>query len=271
MIEDIYGISKRLDFVVNVVSDRRAKRVLDVGCGTGENLTSLLARRFPETQFVAIDSDAASIAFATRENPADNARYLVEADAVDLGTFDLVIASEVIEHVEDPDDFLGKLRGFLAPDGRVVLTLPNGQGPFELASFVETVMHLTGAYRVLRTIKRWIRPSKAGPIAAGTLAVSPHINFFSYRKIQSVTAASGFRILAYRPRTFLCGFVFDQLMQSKRVIDWNARISDRLPPQMASAWMFLLAPSPRPGGPIYKRNAYARLRRYLNEKRWGLR
>ena len=271
MIEDIYGISKRLDFVVSVLTERHAKRVLDVGCGTGANLTALLAERFPATQFVAIDSDAASIAFATRENQAGNARYLVESAAVDLGTFDVVIASEVIEHVEDPDAFLSKLRGLLAPDGQVVLTLPNGLGPFELVSFVETVMHLTGVYRVLRTLKRLMRPGKAGPVAAGTLAVSPHINFFSYPQIRSVIVAGGFRILAYRPRTFLCGFVFDQLMQSRRAIDWNARISDRLPPQMASAWMFLLAPDSGLGGPAYERSTYARLRRYLNEKRWGLR
>jgi SAM-dependent methyltransferase len=270
MIEDIYGISKRLDFVSKVLVECRAKRVLDVGCGTGENLTALLARHFPGTQFVAIDSDAASIACAMQKNLSDNARYLVESDAVDLGTFDLIIASEVIEHVEDPDAFLSKLRDLLAPDGRLVLTLPNGLGPFELASFVETVAHLTGVYRVLRTIKRFIRPSSAGPLAAGTLAVSPHINFFSYRQIQAVVAAGGFRILAYLPRTFLCGFVFDQLVQSKRAIDWNARIANRLPPQLASAWMFLLAPDARSAGPVYERGACARLRRYLNEKRWGL-
>lgn len=270
MIEDIYGISKRLDFVVNVVTERHAKRVLDVGCGTGANLTALLARHLPDTQFVAIDSDTASIACATQENQSANARYLLESAAVDLGTFDVVIASEVIEHVEDPDAFLDSLRGLLAPNGRLVLTLPNGLGPFELVSFVETVAHLTGVYRVLRTIKRLIRPGKAGPVAAGTLAVSPHINFFSYRQIQAVLAAGGFRILAYRPRTFLCGFVFDQLMRSRRAIDWNARISDRLPPQLASAWMFLLAPDSRLGDAAYKRSSYARLRRYLNEKRWGL-
>ena len=271
MIEDIYGISKRLDFVVNVLTERNAKRVLDVGCGTGVNLTVMLAQHFPNTQFIAIDSDSASIACATRENQLTNVRYLVESDAVNLGVFDVIIASEVIEHVEDPDAFLDNLRGLLAPDGRLVLTLPNGLGPFELASFIETVAHLTGVYRVLRALKRLVRPSNAVPVAAGTLAVSPHINFFSYRQIQTLIATGGFRVLAYRPRTFLCGFVFDQLMRSRRAIDWNARISDQLPPQLASAWAFLLAPESSRSGAAYRRGTYARMRRYLNEKRWGLR
>ncbi|MBK6425576.1 MAG: methyltransferase domain-containing protein [Blastocatellia bacterium] len=43
-----------------------------------------------------------------------------------LGTFDLVIASEVIEHVAHPDQFLAHLARFLEPQGRIVVTTPNG-------------------------------------------------------------------------------------------------------------------------------------------------
>ena len=43
-----------------------------------------------------------------------------------LGTFDLVIASEVLEHVAHPDQFLAHLARFLEPRGRIVVTTPNG-------------------------------------------------------------------------------------------------------------------------------------------------
>lgn len=271
MIESVYGLRKRLEFVAGVVADFQPKRVLDVGCGTGANLTAPLAQQFPGTSFVGIDSDPASIAYASRENPAGNAQYFVEAAFGDTGTFDLVIASEVIEHVEDPDAFLNSLRGFLAPDGKLVLTLPNGLGPFELVSFAETVMHLTGIYRVLRAIKRMLRPGVVGSVTSDTLAISPHINFFSYGQIRSVISGGGFQILAYRPRTFLCGFGFDHLIRSPQIIAWNAKIADRLPPQLASAWMFLLSPSGSEGGQVFRRSRFARFRRFLNEKRWNLR
>jgi SAM-dependent methyltransferase len=271
VIENTYGMRKRLEFIASIVSDFRPKQVLDVGCGTGANLTGPLALQFPQTSFVGIDSDAASIAFATRENRNPNARYLVEPDFADSGAFDLVIASEVIEHVEDPEAFLNFLRSLLAPGGRLVLTLPNGFGPFELVSFVEAIMHLTGIYRVLWTLKHMLRSKVASPIVSDTLAVSPHINFFSYRQIRSVISAGGFQVLAYRPRTFLCGFGFDQLMQAERIVDWNADIADCLPPQMASAWMFLLTPVSSTTGTVFTRTAFARFRRRINEKRWNLR
>ena len=271
MIESVYGLSKRFEFVAGVVAQFQPKRVLDVGCGTGANLTAPLAQRFPETSFVGIDSDPASIAYANRENPASNAEYFVEASFGDTETFDLVIASEVIEHVEHPDAFLHALRRHLAPGGKLVLTLPNGLGPFELVSFAETVMHLTGIYRVLRAFKRILRPGVAGSVASDTLAISPHINFFSYGQICSVIARGGFQILAYRPRTFLCGFGFDHLIRSPQTIAWNAEIADHLPPQLASAWMFLLSPCVSIGRQAYRRSLFARLRRFLNEKRWHLR
>ena len=43
-----------------------------------------------------------------------------------LGKFDLVIACEVIEHVAHPDELLRHLKAFLEPDGRLLLTTPNG-------------------------------------------------------------------------------------------------------------------------------------------------
>jgi len=269
--ENSYGIAKRLEFIAGVIAARRPARVLDIGCGTGANLTAPLARRFTGVDFVGVDSDAGSIEFANREHGAVNVRFVIEQDAGDIGTFDLIVASEVIEHVEDPDAFLSFLRGCLAPDGQLVLTLPNGWGPFEFASLFETLLHLTGIHAVLRALKHRLRGRPAGAPAADTLAISPHINFFAYRQISALIANSGFVVRDYRPRTWLCGFGFDQLIRSPKLVTLNSELVDRLPPQMASAWMFVLAPGGAVGTPLYHRGAYARFRRYLNEKRWHIR
>jgi len=43
------------------------------------------------------------------------------------GTFDAVLATEIIEHVAHPDAFLRRLSDLLAPRGVIVLTTPNGE------------------------------------------------------------------------------------------------------------------------------------------------
>ena len=43
-----------------------------------------------------------------------------------IGTFDLVIACEVIEHVAYPLKLLAHLKSFLTEDGHILLTTPNG-------------------------------------------------------------------------------------------------------------------------------------------------
>lgn len=289
--EDTYGLLKRFRFIRSFLAERSPRSVLDVGCGTGNNLTVPLSLEFPETRFVGIDPDRVSVDYARQKNERDNLSFCVTEELPAHETFDVVIASEVIEHVEDPKQFLQLLQSRLSPSGRLVLTLPNGFGPFEWGSFCQTVLYLMGLLTVLQKMKhrllgrrvvvnscagvddfsKWLDEDYHG-IASGhdTLAISPHLNFFSYSKIRRLIRSSAFEIEQFRPRTFLCGFGFDQTLHS-RMIDWNARIADHLPARANSGWMFILQKSERqPTGYVYRRSWYARFRRYLNEKRWGL-
>src|SRR4051812_43292019 len=51
---------------------------------------------------------------------------LFDLDPQHLGQFDLVVASEIIEHVAHPDHLLCHLSRFTTPQGRILLTTPNG-------------------------------------------------------------------------------------------------------------------------------------------------
>ncbi len=266
--ENAYGQRKRLEFCAAVIERVRPARVLDVGCGTGNNLTRPLALRFPEVRFLGIDSDARSIEYARSAGPLANLEYggddaLARADAVDL-----VIASEVLEHVEDPLAFLTSLRGRLAAGGRMIVTLPNGRGPFEFASLVEVLLRLSGLFDVLRRLKRSVAGG-GSPESRDTLAISPHLHFFSHHALQNLFASAGLAPERYRARTFLCGFGFDYLIRGPAAVRWNAAAADRLPPAMVSAWMFELLPAPARAARSYRPGPFARWRRRLNERCWG--
>lgn len=270
--EDSYGTQKRLEFIREIIRQVNPKSVLDIGCGVGQ-VSYPLAKQFPNIVFHGIDNDQASIEYARTNHTLPNLGFSHESDANDQEKYGLIIASEVIEHVEAPGEFLISLRQRLTDKGRLILTLPNGYGPFELAAAAEALLKLAGVYSVLRKLKGFVcgqQPdAPAGPV---TLAVSPHINFFSYSGITGLLAQTGFEIERYSPRTFLCGFGFDQIMRGERILNWNSRIADRLPPFASSDWMFVarLGHAAGPGKP-YKRGFFERTRRHLYEKQCGLR
>jgi SAM-dependent methyltransferase len=271
--EDAYGTQKRLAFASGTIAALRPASVLDLGCGTGLQLTWPLALAHPETRFLGIDADERSIEYASATCVAPNLSFATLAQLRSGEQFDLIIASEVIEHVESPAAFLRDLAARLAPRGRILLTLPNGYGPYELASLLENLLVLSGLFSLLRSAKRaLVGATTAAQPPADTYAVSPHVNFFSWRGIHRTIGAAALQVFGYRARTLLCGFGFDMAIRSEAARRWNARVADRLPPQFASDWMFVLEPAPGAReGEEYRRGPFARLRRRLNEKRWGLR
>jgi len=269
--ENPYGVRKRFDWVSDIIIRHGPIRVLDVGCGTGAFLTFPLAARFPQIEFFGIDVDRPSVEFARTHHRAPNLTFAHVNDAPDV-LFDLIVASEVIEHVEHPHEFLLSLTKKMSDQAKILVTVPNGHGPFEIMSLIEDALYVSGLLRFLRWLKRkaGLGVPRESLSDRDTLAVDPHINFFSFAGVRRLMAGAGLRLLQYRPRTFLCGFVLDYLLRGERLLTWNARIADALPPFMNSAWMFLVERQSAPTAWDDPPSVYARLHKYLNLKRWGL-
>ena len=101
------------------IKDRRPK-ILDVGCGTGANLVML--GEFGEAHGIDVSSDA--LAFC-RERGLDRVRHgAAEELPYEDGTFDLVTALDVVEHLDDDAAGLREFRRVLRPDGRILLFVP---------------------------------------------------------------------------------------------------------------------------------------------------
>lgn len=108
------------------------KKILEVGCAAG-HLTALISSIYPETKIIGIDVYKPAIREAKERYPhlefrIANAQKLPFRD----NTFDLVVSSETIEHVVDPDEMLAEIRRVLTPNGRAIIEMDSGSRLFRI-------------------------------------------------------------------------------------------------------------------------------------------
>jgi SAM-dependent methyltransferase len=96
---------------------------LEVGCGFGFGVDYALHAK----QWVArgIDPGEISVLGAELLKLSIDVRYLSDEEAAFRQSFDVVMASETIEHVPSPERFVSTLRNVLRPGGMLILTTPD--------------------------------------------------------------------------------------------------------------------------------------------------
>ena len=101
------------------------RRVLDLACGTGYG-SAILAD--VAAAVTGVDISATAIASARIAHARSNLTFRV-ADCFNLpfddGSFDVVVANEMIEHVADHDALLHEVRRILLPGGLLLVSTPN--------------------------------------------------------------------------------------------------------------------------------------------------
>jgi len=112
-------IASFVEDICRRVTDRRP-RILDVGCGTGANL--LMLSQYGDAEGVDVSEDA--LAFCHERGLEKVKLGAAEALPYDDGTFDLVTALDVVEHLDDDLAGLREMRRVLRPGGRVLLFVP---------------------------------------------------------------------------------------------------------------------------------------------------
>jgi SAM-dependent methyltransferase len=106
------------------------RRFLDIGAGTGD-LAADVHRSFPSTEIIGIDGSRAGLEAARAKVPEAVflQRNLLEHESPEnshRGWATHAVCSEVIEHVNEPEQMLRNASDYLAPGCILVVTLPGG-------------------------------------------------------------------------------------------------------------------------------------------------
>jgi len=165
--------SERYDTFEDLLPPHR-RRILDVGSGPGFFLLHGKQRGW---QTLGIEPSAQAAAHSRELGLEIVEDFLTEQTAKQLGTFDVVHMSEVLEHIADPKEMLQIARSLLAPEGLVCVVVPNDYNPFQYT---------------LRTVcgyePWWVAPPH-------------HINYFDFDSLSRLLTISGFKVVL-REATF---------------------------------------------------------------------
>jgi len=271
--ETSYGIVKRLQ-TIEAWTAGIAQRlgtpslsILDFGCGTGDHVTYPLACL--GHRVLGVDMHEPSIQEAQRRYPLPNLLFRMgrlESLIEEGHRFDLIVCSEVLEHLHRPQDCLALLRRLLQPVGALVITTPNGYGSYELLCRLQRGLTSLGIDQLLRRAVHARRERKARAVEAAICAPVPaaneqvgflnfesgHVQFFRERHLLQAFETGGFRVTERRARTFLCGPYIDVLLRlppfRQALYRMNNRVADLLPLSWSADWMFLLEPTEKSTG-----------------------
>lgn len=157
------------------------KSVLDIGC-CGGYFSVLFAKRGASVTGIDTSVNAIKAAMTYAKQQKATCTFL-HGDISVLERFgkgkryDLILAKDVIEHIDDDQGFLQSLSGYLTPGGKVIITTQNW---FSFNHFVEGALR-----KLLHPTKRWVGWD------------STHVRWYSCWSLKKKLAAAGLRATGF--------------------------------------------------------------------------
>lgn len=174
--------TKKLQAVLLEI-DKKPSTVLDVGCASGWFLSEI-AKKFRKAECFGVDIYDNAIAYGKKMYPK---MYFKKADAHKLPfkkeSFDLIICTEVLEHMGNPETALQEIKRVLKKDGRAIIELDSGSLLFSVVWYF---------WRLSR----------------GGVWKDAHLHSFNVPKLEKMLKRVGFKIINKRQFNLGMAMVF---------------------------------------------------------------
>ncbi len=236
-IEDCYATKKKILFfrceIEKKLKENKNLFVLDYGCGNANDCGKYLFNE--KFKYFGFDIHKPSIKYAKNNFNLKNVSF---STSLPNKKFDIIIISEVLEHLEKPNEILVELTNRLSKNGFILGSIPNGFGLTEIEKYI---IHKFYIYKFVRWIYSRIKKRKENNIVIPFNYESGHIQFFSFKNFKKLLLASGLHIEIIINGTImgadLTGSTFLRFNFMKRI---NTKLADYLPHFLSATWIFKL-------------------------------
>jgi SAM-dependent methyltransferase len=164
----------RSDLLPYIPDDCRA--IVEIGCGEAPLGAAIKARQKSRVVGIELDPDAAAVARKRIDSVyCGDVRHIL---SILDERFDCIVASEIIEHVDDPWSLLAEVRRIATPRGRLVISIPNAAN----VSLIGDLLAGRLDYTYLG------------------LACVGHLRFFTRKSIEEMLTIAGWHLVAMTPQ-----------------------------------------------------------------------
>lgn len=225
--------------VAEFVGDVGTHTVLDAGCGSGQLLAEV-QRISPQARLLGIELAQSRVETARQvlgEHADIRCGSIDDTLPFPAACADVILLTEVLEHLKDPVAVVRGLLPLLKPGGTLVITFPNASAWLPLAPLAERI---APHFKPVRGFLPHEHPLRT---------VQPIDTVFSRAEVQQMLAQSGLRIIdaaCYEVLPYLAEFAykfapgwniaplrrpFDRLATRLGLIDLGYRVFVRCVPQ----------------------------------------
>ncbi len=178
----------RYGFIIRKMCEYYKKgTVIDIGCGNG-SIAKMLGKLGAD--ILGIDLDEHEIKNASESNPYENVRFAcLNVNEISERKFSGVVLTEVLEHIENPLDFLQTIYELCESDGFLILTVPNG---YSIKEIITRIIHRSSTHILpIAKFVKWYRKITRRDLSMNE---SQHVQWFTLQRIRELIQEAGFTI-----------------------------------------------------------------------------
>lgn len=229
----------RLEWIYDTIEQGKKNgqkvKVLDVGAGTG-NVTIPLGT-IADAEILGIDIHQPTLDIAIAANTLQNVKFRFEyLQDSPLAGMEYIILTEVLEHIDIYPEILDYIGKNSDKNMKLLITVPNGWGPFEIAMQPLYFMRKIGLNNFILKVKRIL--GKKEPYSQNY--ETPHVNFFTVGRMRRELKQYGMKITEVKK-----AYVFAPIIETylpfiplKSIARIDNKLAAILPAFMASGFYF---------------------------------